>query len=270
MSSSHRGNCIPQSESDLLGAGRSAQDHPVHQGILRPPLLPVNHPRTKTRSVDNMAGEQVPDKDGLSGSFPYMEVRTCETSAAGQENPGGTGSTLGRNLFGQPKTRRRKTVPVKLVGRVPPDISIAFPFSPLVTKTRDYAKLDSAAKVQRLQRSGHALETIKRPSTVQGEGPRTKRLHQQRMEEFVYRDPPTSKGKAPPHSLPKAKGSYISNWLQYTVVLVTIASFPGFTRTLVLRPIRKCTESESLSDWSEYERTGKAWERGYSNQDTLK
>ncbi len=38
-----------------------------------------------------------------------------------------------------------------------------------------------------------------------------------------------------------------------------VASFPGFACVLVLRPIRKST----YSDWSEYEHTGKAWERGY-------
>ncbi len=41
----------------------------------------------------------------------------------------------------------------------------------------------------------------------------------------------------------------------------TLASFPGFTSALILRPIRNVTKA----DWSEYERTGKAWERGYVN-----
>ncbi len=54
-----------------------------------------------------------------------------------------------------------------------------------------------------------------------------------------------------------------------------LASFPGFTRALVLRPIRNALAfvafliglSTSVAFvafliWSEYERTGKAWERG--------
>ncbi len=45
-------------------------------------------------------------------------------------------------------------------------------------------------------------------------------------------------------------------------VLTYTASFPGFTLVLILRPIRKYTAFSALSDWSEYERTGKAWERG--------
>ncbi len=45
-----------------------------------------------------------------------------------------------------------------------------------------------------------------------------------------------------------------------------LASFPGFTRALVLRPIRKSTAFSALYDWSEYECMGKARERGYTSR----
>ena len=51
--------------------------------------------------------------------------------------------------FGQPKTRRRKSNPLESTSSANitvPEFSVQFPFSPLVTKTRKYAKLDSAGR----------------------------------------------------------------------------------------------------------------------------
>ncbi len=60
--------------------------------------------------------------------------------------------------------------------------------------------------------------------------------------------------------------------------LEDVASFPGFTRALVLRQIGLSTTARvkpgneglypctrTQTNWSEYDRTGKAWERGYGS-----
>ena len=62
--------------------------------------------------------------------------------------------------------------------------SLQFPFSPLVTKTRNYAKLDGGARVQRLQQAGYLAQKRLR-SNSGGMVPKLRRVHQLKMEAFV-------------------------------------------------------------------------------------
>ena len=87
--------------------------------------------------------------------------------------------------FGHPEMRRKRSDSTD--EEYAPNVSrfrLQFPFSPLVTKTRNYAKLDSSARVQRLQRAGYLAQKRLR-SNSGGMVPKLRRVHQLKMEAFV-------------------------------------------------------------------------------------
>ena len=94
----------------------------------QPLLATINHRRAKSlpeRAVPGSKRRAVPDTN--------------------QEN----GAALLSRSFGEPKTRRRKSSPLESASgshTTVPEFSIEFPFSPLVTRTRTYAKLNSAGR----------------------------------------------------------------------------------------------------------------------------
>ena len=63
--------------------------------------------------------------------------------------------------FGKPfRRRKRRSIALEETTVNIPSTSVQFPFSPLVTKTRNYSKLDRTAKLYRLQQSGYGKETV--------------------------------------------------------------------------------------------------------------
>ena len=147
----------------------------------RPPLAVFNHRRAKS----------LPNSDALPPNCKYTS-----TDTASSKEHGATHNSLSAlpNTFGHPKTRRRKlnsagdTCTAKVS-----EFSLQFPFSPLVTKTRNYAKLGSGARVQRLQQAGcPQLLPQKRPQSTSGLGaPKHRRVNQLKMETFVKKEPVT-------------------------------------------------------------------------------
>ena len=67
---------------------------------------------------------------------------------------------IDNQVFGKPSRRRkRRSIALEETTVNIPSSSVEFPFSPLVTKTRNYSKLDRTAKLHRLQQSGYGKET---------------------------------------------------------------------------------------------------------------
>jgi len=144
----------------------------------RLPLEIVNHRRARS----------LPSQGILSPKRMHLE--DTDVGPASSKEPGATHTHFSTctslpKSFGHPKIRRRKSDStdeecVKSVSK----FSLQFPFSPLVTKTRNYAKLDSRARVQRLQQA-RCLPQKRLRSSSGGLVPKLRRVHQLKMEAFV-------------------------------------------------------------------------------------
>ena len=147
----------------------------------RPPLAVFNHRRAKS----------LPNSDALPPDCKYTSTDT----ASNKEHRAARNSLSALpNTFGHPKTRRRKSNSAGDTSTAKvSEFSLQFPFSPLVTKTRNYAKLGSGARVQRLQQAGcPQLLPRKRPQSTSGLGaPKHRRVNQLKMETFVKKEPVT-------------------------------------------------------------------------------
>ena len=148
----------------------------------RPSLAVFNHRRAKS----------LPNSNALSPDCKYTS-----TDTASNKEHGATHNSLSAlpNTFGHPKTKRRKSNSAgdTCTAKVS-EFSLQFPFSPLVTKTRNYAKLGSGARMQRLKQAGcPQLLPQKRPQFTSGLGaPKHRRVNQLKMETFVQKKPVTS------------------------------------------------------------------------------
>lgn len=190
----HRGSAAQHDRPVFLGDKPKVEGHQTRPRL---PLVPMNQKREKMQ-VDNLEMDQVSSEDGL----PSRKGEKLWDVSPGQENPSGSGLTLAGSRFGQLKMHKRKTSSIEPTAHGS-KASVVYPFSPLVSRTRGYARLDGAAKAQRLQRLGFP---VKRPSRVQGEEPRPKKMYQERMEAFLPTEAPPTKEKASTCSLSETKG----------------------------------------------------------------
>ncbi len=192
----------PQIEAELI---KRRLKHVGSEDEERAPLIPVNYRQAKP--YVKLPLSHIEDTSGESVIPLSKRERQLWSVSEGQENPTASGSTSKERTFGHPRIHRRKGNSVVAV-RQGSENPTAPLFSPLVAKTRGYARADSATKIRRLQRTGYALQAGKRPSVGQGAGPRPKKTHQQKMEEFLQRETPAhgARGRPTTHSLPEAKG----------------------------------------------------------------
>ncbi len=209
------------SRSDKVGVSISTlQQHPVNQQTFQNPQIEAEFIKRRLKQVGSEDEERAPlipvnyrqakpyvklPLNHIEDAIPLSKQEQLRSVSEGQENPTASGSTSKERTFGHPRIHRRKGNSVAAV-RQGSENPTAPPFSPLMTKTRGYARADSATKIWRLQRTGYALQAGKRPSVGQGAGPRPKKTHQQKMEEFLQRETPAHRGRPTTHSLPEAKG----------------------------------------------------------------
>ena len=146
----------------------------------RPPLAVFNHRRAKS----------LPNSNALPPDCKYTGTNTTSNKEHGPKH--NSLSAL-PNTFGHPKTRRKSNSAGDTCTTKVSEFSLQFPFSPLVTKTRSYAKLGSGDKVQRLQQTGcPQLLPQKRAQSTSSLGvPKHRRINQLKMETFVKREPVT-------------------------------------------------------------------------------
>jgi len=169
---------LSHSLDDTSSSGLKSSSKPKTIGQAnRPPLAVFNHRRAKS----------LPNSNALPPDCKYTGTNTTSNKEHGPKH--NSLSAL-PNTFGHPKTRRKSnsTCTTKVS-----EFSLQFPFSPLVTKTRSYAKLGSGDKVQRLQQTGcPQLLPQKRAQSTSSLGvPKHRRINQLKMETFVKREPVT-------------------------------------------------------------------------------
>ena len=172
---------LSHSLDDTSSSGLKSSSKPKTIGQAnRPPLAVFNHRRAKS----------LPNSNALPPDCKYTGTNTTSNKEHGPKH--NSLSAL-PNTFGHPKTRRKSNSAGDTCTTKVSEFSLQFPFSPLVTKTRSYAKLGSGEKVQRLQQTGcpHLLPQKRAQSTSSLGVPKHRRINQLKMETFVKREPVT-------------------------------------------------------------------------------
>lgn len=172
---------LSHSLDDTSSSGLKSSSKPKTIGQAnRPPLAVFNHRRAKS----------LPNSNALPPDCKYTGTNTTSNKEHGPKH--NSLSAL-PNTFGHPKTRRKSNSAGDTCTTKVSEFSLQFPFSPLVTKTRSYAKLGSGDKVQRLQQTGcPQLLPQKRAQSTSSLGvPKHRRINQLKMETFVKREPVT-------------------------------------------------------------------------------